>query len=172
MRKLYVWDPLVRLFHWALVTGLALNMFVTAPGKFWHRWVGYILLALIGLRLVWGLIGPKFARFRSFPPDPAAALDHAREIATGRIHVHEGHSPLGALMVYNLLFSVLIIGLTGWMLTTVRYFGVAWVEDLHKAFVTWLQLCAVLHISAVLFESRRLKVNLPKSMLTGYKRLP
>jgi cytochrome b len=172
MRKLYVWDPLVRLFHWALVAGLVLNMFVTDPGKTAHRWLGYGVLLLIGLRLIWGLVGPRFARFRSFPPDPVAALGHATEIATGRVHVHEGHSPLGALMVYNLLASCVIIGLTGWMLTTLTWFGVEWVEDLHKAFVTWVQLSAVLHIAAVIFESRRLRVNLPKSMVTGYKWLP
>lgn len=169
MRHLYVWDPLVRLFHWSLVAAFLANALITRPGKELHQWIGYGVAGLIALRLVWGLVGPRHARFADFPPDPGAAIGQLHDMATGRRHVHAGHSPLGALMIYNLLLTLAAIALTGWMQTTLTWFGVEWVENLHSALVTWAELSVAAHVAAVVLESRRLRVNLPKSMLTGYK---
>ena len=63
----------------------------------------------------------------------------------------------------------LAIALTGWMQTTITFFGVEWVEEAHGLLVTWAEISAAVHVLAVVLESRRLRVNLPKSMLTGYK---
>ena len=49
------WDPLVRLFHWALVGAFLANVFLTQPGKTAHQWMGYVVAGLIALRVVWGL---------------------------------------------------------------------------------------------------------------------
>jgi cytochrome b len=74
-------------------------------------------------------------------------------------------------MVYNMLLTFLAIGVTGYMQTTVTWFGVEWVEQAHELLVTWAEISAALHVAAVIFESRRLGVNLPKAMVTGYKDL-
>ena len=63
-RQIKVWDPLVRVFHWALVLGFALNYAEIGP----HRYIGYTLMGLIGLRVVWGLVGPWPVRWSSFWP--------------------------------------------------------------------------------------------------------
>jgi cytochrome b len=169
MKRLYVWDPLVRLFHWSLVAAFLANAFVTRPGKELHELIGYAVAALIAVRLVWGLIGPRHARFSDFPPSPSGAIGQLRQMTTGRREVHAGHSPLGALMIYNLLATMAAIALTGWMQTTVAYFGVDWVGEVHEVLVTWAELSVAAHVAAVVLESRRLRVNLPKSMVTGYK---
>jgi len=171
-RRIFVWDPAVRLFHWALVTGFVANAFFTNPEHDLHKWLGYVVLGLVALRLVWGLIGTRHARFADFPPSPSAAFGQLREMATGRRHAHAGHSPLGALMIYNLLATLVGIGFTGYMMTTLAYFGVDWVKEAHEMLVTWAEISIAMHIAAVIFESRRLGVNLPKSMVTGYKTLP
>lgn len=170
--KVRVWDPLVRVFHWALVAGFVANAFLDRPGKDVHQWVGYALAGLIALRLVWGFVGTRHARFADFLPRPAAVLEQMQDMATGRRRVHEGHSPLGSLMIFNLLLVMAGIAATGYMMTTPSYFGVEWVEEAHEALVTWAELSIVVHVLAVVFESRRLGVNLPKSMVTGYKNLP
>ncbi|WP_347309845.1 cytochrome b/b6 domain-containing protein [Defluviimonas sp. SAOS-178_SWC] len=172
MAKVKVWDPVVRAFHWSLVAGFTANaIFTDAEGKL-HEIVGYAVVALIGLRILWGLTGTRHARFADFPPSLSGAIRQMREMATGRRHAHIGHSPLGALMIYNLMASILVIGLTGYMMTTLTWFGVGWVEELHEVAVTWAELSIAAHIAAVIFESRRLGINLPKSMLTGYKSMP
>lgn len=169
MQKVRVWDPLVRLFHWSLVAAFLANDFLTKPGRETHRLVGYTVAGLIALRLIWGLVGTKHARFSDFIPSPRAALGQLRDMATGRRHVHVGHSPLGALMIYNLLLTMAALAGSGYAMTTVAYFGVEWVEELHEALVVWAEVSIVIHILAVVVESRRLGINLPKSMVTGYK---
>ncbi len=172
MTKVRVWDPVVRAFHWSLVAFFAANaLFVDDDSKL-HQWIGYAIVALVVLRIAWGFIGPRYARFRSFPPSASAAIGQLTEMATGRRHVHRGHSPLGAWMIYNLMAAMLVIGLSGYLMTTDAFWGVEWPEELHEVAVTWAEISVLLHIAAVWFESRRTRVNLPRAMITGYKDLP
>ena len=75
-------------------------------------------------------------------------------------------------MIYNLLFTLAAIATTGYMMTTLSWFGVDWVKQAHETLVTWAAISVVMLVTAVVVESRRLRVNLPKSMITGYKELP
>lgn len=171
-RRIAVWDIATRLFHWSLVGLFIANAFFTRPGKDLHQWLGYGVAALMAFRLVWGLFGPRYARFSSFVPTPAAVIGQLTEMVSGRRHAHEGHSPLGALMIWNLLLTMIGIAASGYAQTTLAFFGVEWVEELHEVLVTWAEVSVVVHVAAVVLESRRLGVNLPKSMVTGYKDMP
>jgi cytochrome b len=172
MNTFRIWDPLIRLFHWSLVAGFAANAVFTDPEHSLHEWVGYAVVALVAVRLAWGLVGTRYARFASFVPTPKAVTGQITDIATGRRSVHLGHTPLGALMIFNLLFVMLLIGLTGYMMTTNTYWGIEWVEDAHEMLVTWADISIVLHIAAVLWESWRTGVNLPRAMVSGVKTVP
>lgn len=94
------WDPVVKLTHWSVVAAIIANAVFTEEGSGPHVWIGYALAAILGLRLMWGLIGPAEARFTAFPPSPGRALAHLRDIRSGRQVEHRSHNPLGALMVY------------------------------------------------------------------------
>jgi cytochrome b len=107
------WDPIVKLTHWSIVAAVLANAVVTEEGSNAHIWVGYALAAILGLRLLWGLIGPAEARFSAFLPSPANALAHIRDIREGRKSEHRSHNPLGALMVYAIWSCLLIIIATG-----------------------------------------------------------
>ena len=67
------------------------------------------LRPLLALRLLWGLIGPKEARFTAFPPSPSRAIAHVKEIFAGRNTPHASHNPLGALMVYAIWGTLAVI---------------------------------------------------------------
>jgi cytochrome b len=172
MNHVKVWDPLVRVFHWALAVTFAMNAFVTNPETPLHRWTGYAAVGLVLIRVVWGVAGTHHARFSDFPPSLSGSLEQLGDMATGRRQAHIGHSPLGALMIYNMLASVCAIAASGYMMTTNTWFGVNWVSELHSISVSWMELSVAAHVGAVALESRRLGINLPKSMLTGYKKLP
>lgn len=147
MNRIKVWDPFVRVFHWAVVAGFTMNALIDdAEGKL-HEWIGYAVLALVGLRVIWGIVGTRHARFADFPPSVSAAVGQMTDMATGRRHIHAGHSPLGALMIYNLLLSLIAIGVTGYMMTTDTFFGVAWVEEAHEVLVTWAEVSVVFHVA-------------------------
>lgn len=171
-REIITWDPLVRLIHWSLALTILLNgAFVEEESKA-HEWIGYVALGLVGVRLIWALIGPKHARFSAFPPSPARAVQHVKEMLTGNRSVHLSHNPLGALMVYNLWLSVLAIGVTGYMMTTITFFGVEWVEEAHEAVFGWLLFSVALHVAGVAFDTWRTGVNLLRAMVNGRKTIP
>lgn len=172
MQTVKVWDLFIRLFHWSLVITFTLEALVLDEDSRLHEQVGYFVLALIGARIIWGMVGPKCARFSSFKLSIPAALNQLGDIATQRNTTHKGHSPLGGLMIYNLLLSIGAIGLTGWLMTTNMFWGADGIEELHEGLVIWAGASIGVHIVAVILESRRSRVNLVKAMVTGYKTLP
>lgn len=172
MQRIKVWDPLVRLFHWSLVLAFAANALVIDDDSKLHQWVGYGIIGLVLLRILWGFAGSHYARFASFPPSLEGAREQLIDIATHRSRVHVGHTPLGAWMIYNLLLALLVLCLSGYLMTTDMFWGIEWPEEVHEAAVTWTEVSVVLHILAVIHESRRTGVNLPRAMIRGYKDIP
>jgi cytochrome b len=172
MQRIRVWDIFVRAFHWSLVLAFAANALLVDTESDLHQWIGYGIMALISFRILWGFVGSKYAQFSSFPPSINRSLEQLTDIATGRHRLHLGHTPLGALMIYNLLITLAIIGLSGYLMTTNMFWGSEWTEELHEIAVGWAEISVVLHIIAVIYESKRSKVNLPKAMVTGYKEIP
>ena len=164
-----VWDPLVRVFHWSLVVCVLLNLMVVDDGEDLHQWLGYAAAALVGVRLVWGFIGPRHARFADFFPTPRRVANHVRALLGGEPEHHWGHNPLGALMVFALLAMVLSLGLTGWMQTLDAFWGVEWLMDLHEGLGEWLLPMVGLHAVATIVMGRIERTRLVKAMVTGVK---
>ncbi|MGC1495543.1 MAG: cytochrome b/b6 domain-containing protein [Sulfitobacter sp.] len=172
MKRVKVWDPFIRLFHWALVLAFGANVLIIDDDSKLHQWVGYGVVALLVLRILWGFIGKGYARFSTFPPSVSGSKKQLIDIATHHKEIHIGHTPLGALMIYNLLLALLIVGFSGYLMTTDMFWGVEWPEDLHEFAVIWTEVSVVLHIFAVIVESKRTGVNLPAAMIKGYKEIP
>lgn len=172
MTSYRIWDPFIRLFHWTLVLSFVSNALLVDDDSKLHEWVGYVVVALVGARLIWGVIGPHHARFASFFPRARAITEQLSDLTSRNPRAHLGHTPLGALMIFNLLATMLAIGATGYMMTTNAFWGVDWVEELHEVLVNWAWLSIGLHVAAVLWESRRTGINLPRAMMTGSKEVP
>ena len=167
-----VWDPLVRVFHWSLVLTVLLAWLTRHGGGAWHEWLGYAVLALVALRLVWGFTGPPYARFGQFMRRPSATLGYASSVIAGREPRYLGHNPLGGWMIVALLTAVTAAGLTGWLYTTDEFWGVEWMEGLHEACAITVLALAGVHVAGVLFSSWRHRENLVAAMLSGRKRAP
>jgi cytochrome b len=165
-----VWDPFVRIFHWSLV-GLFALAFATGDEIEWlHIWVGYAIVGLVALRIVWGFVGSRHARFSDFVRSPGGVLAYMREAAQGRAPRYLGHNPAGGAMVVALLLMLAGIAATGVAMTTDAFWGAEWVEDLHEGLVyTTLGLIA-LHVAGVMFSSLSHGENLVRAMVTGRKR--
>jgi cytochrome b len=167
-----VWDPFVRIFHWALV-GLFTLAFLT--GEDWmsaHRLAGYAIGALVALRIVWGVVGSENARFRNFVYAPKAISAYLKDMLAFRAGRYLGHNPAGGAMIVALILALIVIVTTGYMMTTNAYWGVEWVEDLHKATVYGTLGLVGLHVAGVIFASIEHRENLVRSMITGLKRKP
>ncbi|KQZ68490.1 cytochrome B [Rhodanobacter sp. Root561] len=164
-----VWDPLVRLFHWSLA-GLFLANFFTDEGELVHRGFGYAILILIAVRFVWGWVGTRHARFADWVPGPRRVRDYLRQRLAGRSRRQLGHNPAAAVMILALLVGVLLVGVTGWLQTTDRFFGEGWLEELHEVLAYGVLGLVVLHVLAAVGESVHYGENLVASMIHGRKR--
>jgi len=167
-----VWDPLVRLTHWGIAAAVLLNGLLVDDDAAAHVWIGYAAAGLLALRLAWGLIGPRHARFASFPPSLSAARAHAAATLNGTARPHLSHNPLGALMAYALWGGIAVVCASGMMLETDAFWGSDAVEGVHEVAANLLLLLAALHVGGVVLESRLSGVNLVRAMWDGVKRLP
>ena len=152
-RELRVWDPLVRLFHWTVVIGCVLDLFVLDDGKAVHRFVGYVIATALAVRLVWGFVGTRHARFTDFAPSPASILRYLKEFLRGEEPRFIGHNPAGAVMMLALMCLLAAVSITGWMLTLDAFFGSDGLETLHEGLANAILVLAGLHASA----ARRLR---------------
>lgn len=171
MREIPVWDVFVRITHWTVAVLVVADLFLLDGEAKAHHWAGYAVLGLVALRLIWGLIGPRFARFSAFPPSLSAARAHLAGLLRGRHELYLSHNPLGALMVYNLWAALIAAGVSGYLMTTATFFGVEWVEELHETIADWLMVSVALHVAGVVFETRASNVNLVRAMITGRKQI-
>ena len=94
-----VWDPLVRIVHWGLVASFTVAYLSGDVIDDLHNGAGYAVLGLVLLRIVWGLVGSRHARFSNFVRGPGAVLRYLRSLASGRPEHHLGHNPAGGVMV-------------------------------------------------------------------------
>ncbi|MGB5559678.1 MAG: cytochrome b/b6 domain-containing protein [Paracoccaceae bacterium] len=110
-----VWDPFVRLFHWSLVAAFLVAYFVEAEDSTLavHVWAGYAVGGLVVLRIIWGFVGTKHARFSDFLFRPFAAVRYLFDLFGGRARRYLGHSPAGAWMVFALLLGLSATVLSG-----------------------------------------------------------
>ncbi len=171
--KARVWDPFVRVFHWLLAAGFVVNYLeLVREGKSAHQIVGYVMLGLVAARMVWGLIGPRHARFAEFVRAPRQVAAYLLRVARHRDERHVGHNPAGGIMVVALLATILLVGLTGWLGTTDWFFGSDFMEEAHEVAANALLALVILHVLGVAHASWRHRENLVLSMLTGRKRAP
>ena len=167
---IHVWDLFVRVFHWSLVAAFAIAWLTGDEWERLHEWVGYTAAGLVAVRLIWGFVGTKYARFANFVRNPGATLAYLGDVMGGTEKRYVGHNPAGAVMIVALLAGILGLGLTGWMMTLDAYWGAEWVEELHEVLANGMLVLVALHVAGVAFASIRQGENLVRAMITGRKR--
>lgn len=108
-----VWDLFVRVSHWVVAVGFAVAYVTEGEPLIVHVWAGYLIAALVLLRVIWGFVGPRRARFSDFVYGPPKVVDYLVKLVGFRAERHLGHSPAGGAMVVALLVMLAGATLTG-----------------------------------------------------------
>jgi len=167
--RILVWDIPTRIFHW-LLAGSFIGAFVTAESEMFravHVALGYLLLALIGFRIVWGIVGTRYARFSAFAFGPSKVWAYLKSLLTRSPQHYLGHNPAGSWAIYGLLLLGVLAGATGY--ATYNEIGGEWFEELHEALANTMLALVGVHIAGVVVSSLLHRENLVKSMINGYK---
>ncbi len=169
--KVLIWDLPTRIFHWLLTVGLvacfAFAEFSTEH-SYWfsaHIMIGIVLGLMLVLRVGWGIIGSRYARFGSFLYGPSAVLSYLRGAVTGKEHRYIGHNPGSAYAIFVMLILLGMVVVTGLMMSG----GGEAAEELHEISSYALLAIIAVHIVGVAWYSLRQGENLTLSMFTGIK---
>lgn len=101
-----VWDIFVRTFHWSVVAAFFVAYFTEDEFLTLHVWAGYAIGGFLALRVIWGVVGPRHARFSDFIFAPATVLSYTRDLLAFRAKRYLGHSPAGGAMIVALLVGL------------------------------------------------------------------
>jgi len=168
-QRILVWDVPTRVFHWLLAISFA-GAFLTAESERYrdiHVTLGYTLLGLIVFRLVWGFIGPRYVKFRSFLFRPGEVVSYVISLAKAKPAHYAGHNPAGSVSVYLLLALGVLTGTTG--VLAFQDFGGDVLEELHEMTAYAMLTVVALHVAGVVLSSVMHRENLVRSMITGLK---
>lgn len=180
-----IWDPVTRLWHWALaalvITNWVFGEFMSFDTVIWHFYIGYAVLGLLAFRLLWGFLGPAPVRWRSLFPRPDTLIEYLGQVGKREPGGTPGHNPLGSLSVIALLLVLLAQAGTGLFIETDDFFESAplygYVSEATVNSLTWwhhtlakvLLVLVGLHLVAILFYWLWKHENLVKPMITGWK---
>jgi cytochrome b len=169
-QTIMVWDMPVRVFHWLLVICFA-GAWLSSESErlaMIHYAFGYTACLLVLIRLIWGVIGTRYARFNQFLKSPKAVLGHFMAMSRGHPHHDVGHNPAGGLVMFALMLLILLIGLTGYL--SVKEFLGDFASEAHEAVASLVLGLVIIHVIAAIGMSLLERQNLVRSMVTGKKK--
>lgn len=181
--EIKVWDAVVRFFHWSLVTAFSVAYLTEDDFMGVHSWAGYFILALLVMRLVWGFIGSRYARFSDFIYSFETIKQFLKDTFQFKAKRYLGHNPAGGVMVILLMVLLFATTITGLLVYGAEEQAgplASWFnnssdlvknifEELHEVFANLTVLLVIIHIVGVVTESLIHGENLIASMWTGFK---
>lgn len=181
LKKYFIWDLPLRIFHWCFAITIFASWYTAENKEDYidiHIQLGYIALGLLVFRVLWGIIGPKHARFSQFIPSPKTLFAYLKK---SKSHTKTaGHNPLGAFMVILMILLIAIQTITGLFISDDIFSSGPYysaisgelakvLKFLHINTFNFIIAAIVLHIGAILFYWVIKKQNLVLPMITGYK---
>lgn len=144
MRRVYVWELPVRIYHWLNATSIlvlvatgfyignplpiqssqeATFRFTMGTIRFLHFVAGYVFLFNFIFRLYWGFVGNKYAQWHQFIPYSKQFLNEMWQIIRidilqlkGKEHVGIGHNALAGFIYFLTFIAFLVQCCTGFAL--------------------------------------------------------
>lgn len=166
-----VWDLPIRLFHWIFAGGFLVAAAIAllggedSPYLPYHAIIGLVLLLVVCWRILWGLVGSRYARFDSFPLTPGSLASYLKDALTGRGQRHVGLNPASAYITLIMLGLVIGLGVTGVMMGQ----GNEGIKNLHELFAYAMLVAIAAHLTGILMHTIRHRENIALTMVHGRK---
>jgi cytochrome b len=172
MNKAKVYDLPTRVFHW-LFAGLFIAAFGIAqltddesPWFSQHMLLGLILVVTTMLRIIWGVVGSRYARFSSFPLNLGRLIEYLRATFTTKGKAYFAHNPASAWAAVMMMGLSLGLGVTGYLMAGGQK---ETFEDIHELMANAFAFVAVAHVAGVVLHSLRHRDGIALSMIHGQK---
>jgi len=112
-KEVFVWDLFIRFFHWTLA-GAVLGMYLTGEHyKTVHIRLGYFIVCLVLVRILWGFVGTEHARFKNFLHPPGTIYQYLVSLIKRNPKHYLGHNPAGGIMIVVVLGALLATAFAG-----------------------------------------------------------
>lgn len=183
-----IWEGAIRISHWLMVL-LIIGLFITGDNKIFpqHFILGKILLGVVIFRIIWGFLGSQPSRFTTGLRSLRYALPYMSTLFSRKKDLTAGHTPLGWVMTFLLIFVLGLQALLGLSMekhingnvyghelsplfssVELKQFFLFLHEEILPPIIFTL---VGIHILAILWYQWFKKQNLSRAMLTGIKEI-
>lgn len=168
--RVLVWDLTTRLFHWFLTLtlfgamGIAFTIEDSSQRFQTHMLLGMVACFLVILRIVWGMVGTRYARFGSFLFGPKALFAYLRGSLRHTDERFLGHNPGSAYATFAMILLTLGLAVTGILMS--KYEAL---KEAHELMAFLMALTVVLHIIGLVWYTLRHRENITRGMIDGKK---
>ena len=173
MARGLVYDLPTRLFHWLFVV-LFLTAFVITKtiddesvSFSYHMIAGMTLSFLVVLRIIWGVVGTKHAKFSGFALRPADLISYMSGVFSGSKRRWAGHNPASSWAAMIMMILALSLGMTGFRMATGPENHD--IKEIHEVLATLFMVVAVTHVIGIVVHTIRHKEIIGLSMIGGKK---
>ena len=148
-----VWDSPLYVSHWILALCFVGAILTQESEQFRlvHVTLGYTMLGIVAFRVIWGLVGSKYARFSTIKPRFLKVRQNIKAILSGEREALIGLNAIGFLAAYVLMFLVLIVSATGYL--TFNEIGPEIIRELHELVGNALIAVVVVRVGSILFNA-------------------
>lgn len=167
-----VFDLPTRIFHWLFAFGFvgafSIGKFTDDESALYplHMFFGAMMAIAVVLRIIWGFVGSKYARFSSFKLNPMGLIEYFK----GNFPRTIGRNPASSFAAITMMLIALIIPVTGYMmLTATSRDQMHNIKEIHEILATIFAIIAGLHIVGIIFHTATKHEPLGIAMLSGHK---
>ncbi|RXJ58138.1 cytochrome b/b6 domain-containing protein [Candidatus Marinarcus aquaticus] len=185
MMKSYIWSLPTRVFHW-LFALLILLAFLTDDDHLldYHAVIGYSLLIILLFRLVWGIVGPKYSKFKDFNLSKEALKKFVKNPIKAD-HSNAGHNPAASYLMITMIVVAILVIATGALAFGIQegkgifsflndsfFKKMKLFKEIHETLANFFIFLIVVHLGGVIMDKLfHPQYETLKSIFTGYKHL-
>lgn len=173
MNNKLTYDLPVRIFHFCFAALFVFSYLVAdlvddeLALYAYHMLSGILMSILVVLRIIWGFIGTKYARFSSFMLKPKDLIGYLKSSVSGKTKRYMGHNPASSFAAIAMFIASITLVVTGILMSKSIYKD--FFEDIHELIANGFLIIVLLHIAGVIFHQLRHKDNIGLSILNGKK---